>query len=67
MRSNVGREPTEADDLTNALQRAGIHSHASEHDYKEAPGDPVVEVMLTRAEAAKLARILERSRNEQDG
>ena len=66
MRSNVGREPTVADDLTNALHHAGIHTLAVERDYKEAPGDPVVEVMLTRADAAKLARILERSNDEQD-
>lgn len=47
-----------ADALSAALHQLGIVTYAAVHDYKEAPGGPVVELMLTPADAAKLAQAL---------
>jgi hypothetical protein len=47
-----------AAELTEALHKAGFYALATEQDYKEAPGPPVVEVMFSQAEARQLALLL---------
>lgn len=50
------REIAEA--LTNALHRLGIVTYVTVQDYKEAPGGPVLEVMLTPEAAETLTEAL---------
>ena len=48
-----------AEALTNALHRAGIVTYVAVRDYKEAPGGPMLEFMLTPEDGNILRRKLE--------
>lgn len=47
-----------AEDLTAALHRLGIVTYVRVADYKEAPGEPLLEFLLTPGDAEKLAAAL---------
>lgn len=47
-----------ADALTTALHRLGIVTYVSVQDYKDSPGGPVLEIMLTPADGEVLWKAL---------
>lgn len=57
--SSFPQEQELADKLSRLLQRLGIITYVTVQDYKESPGGPVLELMLTPADAFKLQQALE--------